>query len=454
MDTTRADALSCYGTPPDIQRPLPPVTPRLDALAAEGLRFDAFYAHAPTTLSSHTSMLTGLDPHEHGVPRNGFALSPAVPTLAERLSTAGYQTLGVVGASALDGEMGLGRGFSVWDDQLTQRFAVQFEDRAEGVVARTLEHVDDADPDRPLFLFVHVFDPHGPFAAPPPYGQRFVDPLYRGVYRRTGFRRKIALGALRDGRLTQADRDYIASLYLGEVAYADHHLGRLLDALQERGFLEHAVVVVTADHGEVLGEDPLFAWSHGASVTEGAIRVPLIVRGYGLDLGGPGVVTRQAGMASLAPTLERLAGLPRSLGSAPDLWPMLRPGPVHDRDGWPDRPTHAVFHEATTPHQKREDGLWNNLGLRRGVHAGGAAGRALKTAMPVRVVEGPAGLGTLLDELLAAWDAASPPFRGERLSSRTRRALKALGYLEEDTDRGLPQVPSAEGVESRDNRER
>jgi len=433
MDTTRADALSSYGQPVDIRRQLPPVTPHLDALAAGGLRFEHFYAHAPTTLSSHSSMLTGLDPHEHGVPRNGFSLAPAVPTLAQRLAGAGYQTLGVIGASALDGELGVGRGFAVWDDDLDRKVAVQFEDRAGSVVDRTLGHLASVDPQQPLFLFVHVFDAHAPYDAPGAYRERFMDPDYDGPVRTQGFVRRKALQQLRAGTLDPADRDAIASLYLGEVGYVDHELGRLLDGLGERGLLDHAVVVVTADHGEVLGEDPTFAWSHGRDVTEGTIRVPLLIRGYGVNLGGPGVVQRQAGMASLAPTLERLAGLERTLGAAPDLWDLIRPGPVDDTDGWPGRPTRTVLHEATAPHQERRDGRWNNLGLERGVHAGGASARKLRRRGWV-VESGAGAVLPVLRDLMQSWDAAAPPYRSETLSSHTRQALEALGYLSPDTD--------------------
>ncbi len=429
MDTTRADALSCYGQPADIQRALPPVTPNLDRLAESGLRFEHFYAHAPTTLSSHTSMLTGLDPHQHGVPRNGFPLPPAVPTLAERLKAAGYQTVGIIGASALDGEMGLSRGFDVWDDQLDHKVAVQFEDRAGGVVDRALARVAKVDADAPLFLFVHVFDPHAPYAAPEPFRTRFVDPRYAGGALTDGFDRATALRDLRKGALDPAERDAAASLYLGEVAYADHELGRLLDRLDQQGFLDHSLVVVTADHGEVLGESPQFGWSHGRDVTEGAVRVPLIVAGRGIALAAPGPIQRQAGMASLAPTIERLVGLPRPLGTAPDLWDLLRPGPVWDQDGWPARPTRAVLHEATAPHQARSDGRWNNLGLERGAHASGTHVRRTRARRWV-VEAGAEGLLPVLQDALRSWDAAAPPFRSETLSSHTRQALEALGYLE------------------------
>ena len=102
LDTTRADALSCYGALPGLGPTDPPMTPNIDAIAAEGARFEHFYANAPTTLSSHATMLTGLDPHGHAIVRNGFPLDPKHPTLQERLEAAGYDTIAVLGSAALE----------------------------------------------------------------------------------------------------------------------------------------------------------------------------------------------------------------------------------------------------------------------------------------------------------------------------------------------------------------
>lgn len=430
LDTTRADALSCYGQPAEIRRRLSPWTPNIDGLAKEGLRFDAFYAHAPTTLNSHSSMLTGLDPHQHGVPRNGYPLPAGVPTLAQRLASAGYDTVGVVGASALAGDMGVGRGFRVWDDRLDRQPAKQFEDVAEGVVDRALEQLDTSPPEAPLFLFVHMFDAHSPYEAPSHWREHLADPRYDGPFRTVGSLIETWTRRGRTDQNTAQDADYVASRYLSEVAYMDDQIGRLLRELERRGHLDHAVVVVTADHGESLTELPRFKWSHGYDVQDGTLRVPLIVRAYGVALGGPGVVRRQAGMASLAPTLERLAGLERSLGSYPDLWDHIRPGPVWDFDGWPSGPTHTVPHEATRPHDREADTGWNNLAFRRAIRAGGGVARSgLRDGRPLHVTDGPVALLPVLAELLGRWDASAPPRRTDTMTDSTRRALEALGYL-------------------------
>lgn len=427
LDTTRADALSCMGPPPDLGRDPGPVTPTLDALAAEGLRFESFYTHAPTTLNAHSSMMSGRDPHGHAVPRNGFPLPESLPTLAQRLQREGYDTLAVVGAKALEAKMGLDRGFRVYDDETPQRHGLMYQRRADAVVERALELVAGRRAERPLFLFVHLYDPHGPYEAPQPFGERFVDPDYAGP---RGSGRPVLAPvkrALRRGEPAAEAVAYLAARYLGEVAYADHHVGLLLEGLRGEGLLDRALVVVTADHGEVLSEIPEFAYSHGSDVSEGSMHIPLILWGQGVPL-RRGVVQRQAELAGLAPTIERLLGLEPSLGQ--DFWQLVRPGPVLDADGWPERPTRTVFMEATRPRQRESVSAWNNLPFARGVRAGGLVLRAAPVYDVPPALPDASALAPVLAGMLARWDLEAPPPRVEQLSADTRRALEALGYLE------------------------
>ena len=124
LDTTRADAISCYGVAPGPYRQDTLTTPVLDAVAADGVRFVRFMAHAPSTLSSHATLLTGLDPHGHEVVRNGYPLDPAHPSLAVRLAEQGWDTIAVLGASALERAMGLDRGFRIYDDGVGYTVAI------------------------------------------------------------------------------------------------------------------------------------------------------------------------------------------------------------------------------------------------------------------------------------------------------------------------------------------
>ncbi len=435
LDTTRVDALSCYGVPPGPYQGPVETTPHLDALAAEGIRFEKFYANAPSTLSSHTTMLTGLDPHGHAVARNGFPVDPDLATLPERLQGQGYDTIAVLGAAALESAMGLDRGFRLYDDAAPELRGLMYQDTAEGVVARTLAAVDARpDPTAPLFLLVHFYDPHTPYEPPDRFATRFSDPAYTGDLVGAGDRFKALVQQMRRGDAPTADVEHANALYLGEVAYVDEQIGELLDGLGGRGLLGHALVVAVADHGETLSDEPIYAYSHGSNVAPEVMQVPLIVRGYGLPLAERAVVRSQASMDGLAPTLERVLGLEPTLGTGLDFYDLLRAGPVDDRDGWPE-PTLPAYVEATRPRGAEVPDAWNNLRMHRGLWAGGwAVVGAPFIPEPFHFQDvGAAPHSEILDRLvqaIAAWDARAPEHVDADMAPATRDALKALGYLD------------------------
>lgn len=429
LDTTRADALSCYGAPPVPFRdrtPELPRTPVLDALAAEGVRFERFFATTPSTLSSHTTMFTGADPHRHGVVRNGFSLPPELPTLAERLRDAGWQTHAVLGAAALERGTGIERGFEAYDDASPTLRGIMYQSPADEVVDRALAAVAARDTARPLFLFVHLFDAHTPYEPPGPYGERFAG---EGPYADPAALLQPLVGALRKGDARTSDLAAVNGRYLGEVAWMDAQIGRLLEGLGPL-LADGAVLAVVGDHGEVLSEDPIYAWTHGNDVSEGVTRVPLILRGTGVPFARNAVVRRQASMEGLASTLERALGLEPTFG--PDFWELVRPGPALDVQGWPSHPTWPVYQEATRPRQLESTTTWNNLPLRRAIQAGGfrvdaapAEGEA-----PHGDVRTPGPVASVLAGMLAVWDAHVPAHRPTVTPEHTRRALEALGYVE------------------------
>ena len=238
IDTLRADAISVYGGRAS--------TPRLDALAARGARFTFAHAHAVVTLPSHTSLLTGTYPYEHGVrDNNGYRVKPASLTLATRLKSLGFATGAFVGGFPLDQRFGLNAGFDTYDDRIgemgsTVDFALP-ERRADAVVSSALAWTG-AQPGK-WFAWVHVFDPHAPYQAPDEFAQRYaMDP------------------------------------YSGEVAWTDFALGPLFDRLAS--LPRRTLVIVTADHGESLGDHGEL--THGIFAYEPTLRVPLIVA----ELGG------------------------------------------------------------------------------------------------------------------------------------------------------------------------
>ncbi len=414
LDTTRADALDDDGGLVHAlgRDGLPPVTPTLTALAARGTRFEMALAHAPTTLSSHASVFTGLDGHGHGVVRNGWPLGQSHATLAVKLRAQGYTTRGVVGASVLAKTTGIAFGFASWNDEVSIDRGPRHEALAADVTDRALRSLQKADPNRPLFLFVHYFDAHAPYSAPEPYTRRYADPEYSGFLDGGKVAMKAAIQLSREGQLQAADINEARARYLGEVAYVDQELGRLLAGLRARP----TTIVVFGDHGETLGEDALNPFGHGGDVEPWALRVPLIVAGPGIANGQ--VVSRQVRLQDIGTTL---LGTP--LGDGVSLFEAM------------PRPS---FAEASQPEdQARADG-WPNLPFERGVYRQ----PHLLTRFPLIerpdqlfTVEGsslqPADdptTATTLAQLLDGWDSRAPFVTHPETDAATREALEALGY--------------------------
>jgi arylsulfatase A-like enzyme/Tfp pilus assembly protein PilF len=268
LDTLRADHLGAYGA--TVVR-----TPHLDRLAAQGVLFEQVMSSAPLTLPSHSSIMTGQFPPLHGVRDNGgFFLGPAQVTLAEVLTGRGYQTGAAVGAFVLDSKWGLDQGFSTYQDDfdLTNVKAMSLASVARPgneVVDRAIAWMAKVAHER-FFAWIHLYDPHAPYASPEPY---------RG--------------------------DYRGHPYRGAVAFTDAQVGRVLSFLDEKGLARDTVVVVTADHGEGLGEHG--EETHGFFVYESSMRVPLIVRAPGLG-GMPRRVGQPVRSVDIMPTVLDLVG--------------------------------------------------------------------------------------------------------------------------------------------------
>jgi arylsulfatase A-like enzyme/Tfp pilus assembly protein PilF len=266
IDTLRADHVGVYGA-------VEAQTPRLDALAAAGTRFATAIAATPLTLPSHASLLTGLDPPRHGVRHNGvYRLDGEIETLAERFREAGYATGAVMGAVVLARRYGLDQGFESYDDGISSKRSGGggfLERGAAEVTDHALEWMGRAP--RPFFLWVHYYDPHHDYRPPQPFDSRFP-----------------------------------ASPYDGEIAYVDTQLGRLLDGLEPERSQRETLILVTADHGESLGEHG--ESTHAYTLYDAVLRVPLILSGPGVPRGR--VVESLVRTVDVAPTLLTLAGLP------------------------------------------------------------------------------------------------------------------------------------------------
>jgi arylsulfatase A-like enzyme/Flp pilus assembly protein TadD len=261
IDTLRPDRLSCYS--PKYTR-----TPAVDAQASRGVLFEKAFAHTPTTLPSHTSILLGTTPLYHGVSENSKTrVANAFLTLAEHLKGYGYSTGAFVGAFPLDTRFGLDQGFDVYNDSFPAKSEYGFffaERKAEEVIAPALAWL--AQQKGKWFCWVHLWDPHAPYRAPDPFLGRYNnDP------------------------------------YSGEVAYVDSQIGKLLADLQKKGWLDRTVVVLTADHGESLGEHGELTHSYFAY--NSTLHVPLIMAGPGIR---PARVTEPVSHIDIFPTVCEL----------------------------------------------------------------------------------------------------------------------------------------------------
>jgi arylsulfatase len=311
VDTLRADRLGAYGSTRGL-------TPHLDALAAESLVFERAYATAPFTVPSLVSLHTGRYPAELGLQINLSELRGDVATLAETLAKHGWRTAAVVSNVVLRQRDDLARGFEIWDDTMDETEAVRLwrERTALPTTDAALRLVDlwRRDPEvsgRPLLLWVHYQDPHGPYTPPPGYRERYTE-----QEQRLGGDRRLpeVVGSFGEGGIPRYqllderhDAAFYRAGYAAEIAWMDEQVGRLLDGLRERGLLSE--VVFAADHGEAMGEHD-FWFSHGHHLTDEAVQVPLMLRLPDLAPGRRGDV---ASLVDVFPTL-----LAAVLGTPPD----------------------------------------------------------------------------------------------------------------------------------------
>jgi len=294
IDTLRADALSSYGGPA--------ATPNLDRLAAHGARFTFTHAATVLTLPSHTTILTGLYPYQHGIRDNiGYRLRPDISTMATRLKSLGFATGAFVGAFVLEKRFGLNLGFDVYDDQIPEVGSSanfnETERRADAVV-KVADAWIDRTPGK-WFGWVHVYDPHAPYRPPDEWLAR-----------------------------------YAQQPYYGAVAWTDYALGPLLDRL--RALPRPTLVIVTGDHGESLGQHG--EATHGVFTYEATLRIPLIIATV-----EPGEAREPRGRVidSAVRHIDLLPTVLDAVGARPD--PSLPGASLRDviaHGGGPDRQTY------------------------------------------------------------------------------------------------------------------
>jgi tetratricopeptide (TPR) repeat protein len=383
IDTLRADALGAYGRKDTL-------TPWIDRLAREGVLFKDAHAHNVTTLASHANVLSGRHPTEHGVRDNaGFRFPAGIETIATLLKAGGYRTGAFVSAFPLDSRFGLARGFDVYDDRFVDAQArpvfLEQERAAPSTIALAQGWIR-AGGDAPWFCWVHLYEPHAPYAPPEPFAARFP------------------------GRP-----------YDGEVAAADAALGALLEPLLQAGRNGRTLVVLTSDHGESLGEHG--EATHGIFAYEATLRVPLVL--YQPRILRPRVVPAPARHVDVLPTVLDALALPvpeglagRSLlaaaagepvafvstyfealsGQLNRGWAPLQ-GVIHERAKYVDLPIPELYELASDPSEAR------NLAASR-----------------------PQALEALRARL-APYRAGDGRARPSRESAATLERLRSLGYL-------------------------
>jgi arylsulfatase len=293
VDTLRADELGAYGGAGTR-------TPNLDALARGATVFERASAPMPLTRPSHFSLLTGRYPREHGVLNNAMALPDAATTLAEVLSGHGWRTAAFTGVSLLGRGSGAAQGFERFETSPGhgERSGVE-------VVAHALDFLASLGPDERFFLWVHLFEPHLPY-APPARFREGLDPALGVAYPSLSWERLQEIAREHGGDVPAPILGHARALYRAEVAAVDAYVGELLSGVAARRGADDVLVVLTADHGECFENGVYF--EHADCLWEGALHVPLIVRWP--PAFQPGArVSHPVSLVDVAPTVLRAARL-------------------------------------------------------------------------------------------------------------------------------------------------
>ncbi len=325
VDTLRADRLGCYGHAAR-------TSPRIDAFAAEAVRFTDAVAQSSWTRPSTASIFTGRVPPRHGALEADTAIRPDVPTLPELLHAAGWTTAAFVTNSVVSAPFGFARGFDrfhYFPEAPGRADLFLPADRVVRPVARWLRRAP-----RPFFLYVHVADPHNPYVPPARYRRGLVT-AHNGVTPAAVIAEQRRcpdclheLGLQRPAPIAADTVAVLSELYDAEVARADLAFGRVLDVLRARGRLDDTLVVFTADHGEEFLEHG--GVTHGKTLYRELLHVPLLARLPGGRRGGTSV-SAVVQHADLLPSILDFAGLPSPPGL--DGEPILRDdGPPAGRE--------------------------------------------------------------------------------------------------------------------------
>ncbi len=338
VDALRADHLGCYGYPK-------PISPSIDRFARQATLYERAMAQSSWTRPAVASLFTGLWPHVHGANGRRGKLSEEALTLAEILAAAGYRTAAFVTNPNVSPPTGLGQGFG---EYRWLRSAVKEWTRADELNEAVFEWLPEKPTEEPFFLYVHAMDPHDPYDPTPEFRGRFAAEVPEGF---STIPRRHDIG--------RADsRAHYQALYDAEIAFADLHFGRLLDALRERGLYEDTLLVFLSDHGEEFAEHN--RWTHGHTLLVESVHVPLIIRYPGS--GGGLRIAEPVEQIDLLPTILDYLGVePPSVLPGRSLLPLLAGG-----GGGPERQILTYLHLRGLPSAAVMEGRWKLIEWRRG----------------------------------------------------------------------------------------
>jgi arylsulfatase A-like enzyme len=432
VDTLRMDVLGCYGNSEGI-------TPHIDALAREGTLFTNATSQANVTLPSHTSILTSLYLRSHGITHNAVIRRGGTETtLPGILRMNGYRTGAFVHALVLDSRFGLEKDFDVYADTYTEktfRRMLLMKLGLTGLYARhdhsLALHVNElalpwviAGGRKPFFAWVHYFDPHEPYNPPEEFRRRFIEGMTSRIDP-ASFRGS----DINEGRLMPGEEDvaFIRGLYRGEVSAVDAAIGELMEALEEKGLLGSTLVIFTADHGEELFDNEQYV-GHQKVMYETVLHVPLLLAGPSISAGK--IVRTPVETRDIPRTITDWLGLAAAADFEGES--LLR-GIEREMDRAAGRP---VFAEAYSLEGELGSLVikWDGLKYLEGAEGGTGTLFSLDEGLGEKPLT-PLDQAALsrARELRDAWEAAHPAFSGDAaplLDPETRKALKALGYLQ------------------------
>lgn len=393
LDTVRADHLHCYGYE-KIK------TPAIDALAASGVLFEKAVAQTPMTGPSHASMFTGTNPNVHNVRDNGFALQPSSVTLATDLKTHGWSTAAFISASVLKKYFGFGQGFTTYDDQMPQTSSGNGAPPSRpGNIA--VDHAIqwlNAQPKKPFFLWVHLYDAHRPYRPPMKFRQEYPDDPYDA-----------------------------------SIAFEDQQVGRLLKAVNQKSSASKTMIILLSDHGESRGQHG--EYEHGIFLYDATVHIAWIMAGPRIPAGVR--VQQQAREIDLLPTvLDLLGGKASSAVQGTSMVPAFSGKSV---------PSTYSYEETLVP---KIDMGWAEL---RGIHT--AHWMYVRAPRPelYNLDKDPDELNNVIDthpkeyrELDAQLRKLSPvessgteTLTMKQLDQQTRKQLQSLGYVADFSARNI-----------------